>query len=124
MSEAPISLYSSLSTGVILSVKVYVPVEKQPEFFKFFRPAYDAVIAEPECRFFFVTQNPQEPEAISWVEGWTKGVEWLQEVQLKKPYYQPYIEATEPWFSKPREIGLSFPKEGLVNFKLPEGYGA
>lgn len=122
-SQSAISLSSSLSSGIVLSVKVWIPVEKQDEFFKLMRPVYDAVLAEPECRFFVITQNPQEPEAISWVEGWSKGAEWLLDVQLKRPYYQPYLSTTESWFLKPRFFEILVPAQGFADFKLPDGQG-
>ncbi|KEF58009.1 uncharacterized protein A1O9_05932 [Exophiala aquamarina CBS 119918] len=116
---APIALTSSLSPGCILSVKVWIPEEKIAEFFELFKPAYDAVVAEPECRFFVVSRNPHDPTCLSWVEGWAKPVQWLSEVQLKKAYYEPYISTTEKWFLKPRQFEITNVEEGLAHFKLP-----
>lgn len=117
--DSVIPLTSSLSEGVILSVKVWIPEEKMEQFFELFEPAYHAVVAEPECRFFVVSKNPQDPTCLSWVEGWSKGVQWLQNVQFKKPYYEPYISTTEPWFLKERQIEITVLKEGLAHFKSP-----
>ena len=66
--------------ATILSVKVFLQPEEVPKFLEHFKTAYDAVIAEPECRFFVVGQNPQEPGTFSWTEGWTKDVDWLLSV--------------------------------------------
>ena len=118
--SAPIPLTSSLSSGCILSVKVWIPEEKIPEFFELFKPAYDAVVAEPECRFFVVSRDPQDPTCLSWVEGWAKPVQRLIDVQLPKPYYQPYISTTEKWFLKPRHTDITNLEPGLAHFKLPE----
>ncbi|KIV89211.1 hypothetical protein PV10_08798 [Exophiala mesophila] len=121
MSSPSIPLSSSLtSSGIVLSVKVWIPVEKHEDFFHLMRPVYDAVVAEPECRFFVITKNPQEPEAISWFEGWSKDTDWLMNVQLQKEYYQPYLATTESWFVKPRWFEILSPVDGLVSFKVPE----
>lgn len=84
----------------IVSVRVTVAPSAIDEFFKYFKPAYDAVVAESECRFFTVGLDPKEPGAIFWTEGWTKDTEWFMSVQFKKDYYKPYLEATEPMFVK------------------------
>jgi quinol monooxygenase YgiN len=34
------------------------------------KPVYEAVIAEPECRFFELYQSPEDPGTPSWVEDW------------------------------------------------------
>lgn len=123
MATAPnslVSLDTSLSTGIILSVKVWIPEDKMAAFFEVFEPAYRAVVAEPECRFFVVSRHPQDPTCVSWIEGWTKDVQWLQDVQLKKPYYEPYISTTEPMFIKERQIEITTLQAGLGCFKLPE----
>ncbi|KAK5062832.1 hypothetical protein LTR84_004907 [Exophiala bonariae] len=117
--DSLIPLTSSLSSGVILSVKVWIPEDKMTEFFELFEPAYRAVVAEPECRFFVVSRHPQDPTCLSWVEGWSKDVQWLQEVQLNKPYYQPYLSTTEPWFLRDRVVELTVVKDGLAHFKTP-----
>jgi quinol monooxygenase YgiN len=119
-SSSLISLDSSISSGCILSVKVWIPEEKIPAFFELFKPAYQAVIAEPENRFFIVSRNPQEPTCLSWIEGWAKPLQWLLDVQLKKPYYEPYLSETEKWFLKDRWFEITNLEEGLGHFKLPE----
>lgn len=63
-----------------LSVKIRILPEQVDEFFKLFRPAYELVVAEPECRYFVVGQDPQTPGAIWWCEGWSESVEWFQNV--------------------------------------------
>ncbi|ETN46615.1 uncharacterized protein HMPREF1541_00801 [Cyphellophora europaea CBS 101466] len=87
----------------ILNVKIFIAPERVEEFYRHFRPAFEAVMAEPQCRYFVVSEDPQNPGTLSWTEGWTEDVQWLMQNQLTKPYYKPYLEATEPMFLKERE---------------------
>ncbi|KAH7324978.1 hypothetical protein B0I35DRAFT_449760 [Stachybotrys elegans] len=98
--------------GISLHVSVTISPENVTRFFEFFKPVYEAVIAEPECSFFEVYQSPEDPGALHWVENWSQSVEWLIKVQLTKPYYQEYLEATEPMFIKPREFKVVHHVEG------------
>ena len=68
------------SIATILSIKVFLEPNQVEKFLEYFKAAYDTVLAEPECRFFVVGQNPQEPGTFSWTEGWTKDVDWLLNV--------------------------------------------
>ncbi|CAG8949538.1 hypothetical protein HYFRA_00007770 [Hymenoscyphus fraxineus] len=90
--------------GLSLEVTVTIAPENVPKFFESFKPAYEAVIAEPECTFFEVFIDPDQPGVIHWVEGWKKDKMWLLGVQMQKDYYKPYLAATEPMFLKPREF--------------------
>ena len=49
----------------ILTVKVWISPSDLSEFFTLFRPVYDAVVAEPECLYFVLGQNPQVPGEVS-----------------------------------------------------------
>jgi quinol monooxygenase YgiN len=106
----------------ILTVQVTVPADKHAEFFSHFKPCADKVIAEPECKFFFVQKGKPEspyynPDVITWIEGWTQGPEWLESVQLKKPYYEAYKAGTEKLFSAPVQFQFWSPEEGLCLVK-------
>lgn len=119
-----IALPIASDLSFILFVKIWVPESFVPEFWTHFKPAYDAVINEPECRFFLVCPNPQEPGCLSWIEGWSKDVDWFMGVQAQKDYYKPYLEATEKVFTKPRQFEILRPvkdvgAQGLCHFKLP-----
>jgi quinol monooxygenase YgiN len=117
MTDAPI--YIKPDIGFVLSVKVWIQPDKVDDFWALFRPAYDAVIAEQECRFFIVDQDLNEPGAFSWVEGWTKDPVWLQTVQMAKPYYEPYRTDTAKMYSKPMEFRITSMMDGMAHFKLP-----
>lgn len=65
---------------MIFNVKVFVAPENQDEFWAHFKPAFDKVIAEPQCRFFVVGRDQNDPTCLSWSEGWTEDIQWMQEV--------------------------------------------
>jgi len=56
--------------GISLQVTVHIDPKNVDEFFHHFKPLYDAVVAEPELRFFEVYQSQEDPGTISWVEHW------------------------------------------------------
>ncbi|KAI0842656.1 hypothetical protein F5Y06DRAFT_132281 [Hypoxylon sp. FL0890] len=89
--------------GISLHVTVHLAPENVERFLVAFKAIFDVVVAEPECLFFEVYKSVEEPGKISWVENWSKDVQWLMEHQLTKPYYKEYFEITEPMFLKPRE---------------------
>ena len=103
------SLIPIKGISFILSVKIFIAPQSVPEFLAHFKAAYDAVLAEPECLFFTVGTSPSEPGVVSWTEGWVKDVDWFMNVQIKKEYYQPYFEATERLFLKPRTSAFPTP---------------
>ncbi|KAK3709345.1 hypothetical protein LTR37_010906 [Vermiconidia calcicola] len=89
-----------------LHVTIYLKAEDVPTFFEAFRPAFDAVSAEPECVYFELFQDPADPGTISWIENWERSPEWLMTNQIPKDYYKPYFAATEPLFVRPREFKM------------------
>ncbi|OOQ87806.1 hypothetical protein PEBR_16590 [Penicillium brasilianum] len=93
-------------SGISLHVTVYIDPANLPKFFKYLKPVYDAVIAEPECRFFELYQSPEDPGTLSWVEDWTMSSQDFMDKQITKEYYKEYLAGTEPMFLKPREIKI------------------
>lgn len=93
--------------GFSLEVTITIAPENVDKFFEFFRLPYQAVIAEPECTFFEVFVDPEQPGVIHWIEGWKKDKFWFMGVQMAKDYYKPYLAATEPMFIKPRKYRFS-----------------
>lgn len=61
---------TSTTEGVSLQVTVHISPENVPKFFEAFKPLYETVIAEPDCTFFELYQDPEDPGTISWVENW------------------------------------------------------
>jgi hypothetical protein len=47
------------------------------------KPAYEAVIAEPENTFFEVFQNPANAGEFRFVEHWNASVEWFMNVRVE-----------------------------------------
>jgi len=96
--------------GLSLEGTVTIAPENVTKFFEILRPVYENVISEPECTFFEVFIDPDQPGVIHWVEGWAKDKAWLLSTQLQKDYYKPYLAATEPMFIKDRKfLNISFP---------------
>ncbi|KAI1805192.1 hypothetical protein F4811DRAFT_236894 [Daldinia bambusicola] len=90
--------------GFSLHVTVHIAPENVEKFLAAFKPVFDVVAAEPECLFFEVYKSPEDPGKLSWVENWSKDMQWFLEHQITKPYYKEYLEFTEPMFIKPREV--------------------
>ena len=61
---------STPSESISLQVTIHLNPEDLPKFWTAMKPAYEAVIAEPECTFFELYQEPDSPGTISWVENW------------------------------------------------------
>lgn len=68
------------SIQLILTVKIYLAPENVESFFSHLQPAFDAVMQEPECRYFVIGEDVQNPGVITWTEGWTESVEWFMTV--------------------------------------------
>jgi hypothetical protein len=60
----------ALFQGISLHMTVYIDPANLPTFWKAFKPVYEHVVAEPECTFFEVYQDPENPGTITWVENW------------------------------------------------------
>lgn len=67
--------------STILHVTITVDPSNAGEFLKHFKPAYEAVIAEPQCNLFRVLTNPEAPGVFIFIEEWTESVEWLMKVR-------------------------------------------
>jgi hypothetical protein len=99
----------SADLQLILNVQVTLKASDLDTWLPVFKSVREKVLAEPECKFFLLgrlvninplTQQPGlVPEgevAISWSEGFSEPMEWLGEVQMKKPYYKEYFETVVP----------------------------
>lgn len=94
----------------ILQIKMIVKPGHRETWLALFKQIFNHVSQEPECAYFIVGED--EPGVFRWTEGWTKDKEWVNDVllflkisnrkadvfqvQLKKPYYEPYFKATAP----------------------------
>lgn len=66
--------------SISLHVKITVAPENIQKFLDALKPAYDAVVAEPENTLFEVYQDPANPGAFKFVENWNASLEWLRDV--------------------------------------------
>lgn len=120
MSSQPLKKLQPLA--FILNVQMTIKASDAAAFLAAIKPAYDAVLQEPECAFFNLGQrhplNPltgerNESEAedevvISFSEGWNCSLEHFRNVQLKREYYGPYQRVTQPMYTKPRKLNILF----------------
>ncbi|KAF1954591.1 hypothetical protein CC80DRAFT_493718 [Byssothecium circinans] len=97
---------STSTSSFSLHVTYYINPAKADDFLAALRPAYEGVIAEPECIFFEVYTSRNEPGTFKLVENWNATEEWMMNVQLKKDYYKPYLAAIESMQVKPREFEI------------------
>lgn len=116
--SSPPTLKKIQPLAFILNVQMTVKTADVPAFLAAIKPAYDAVLQEPQCVFFNLGQrhpiNPltgqrnateaDDETVISFSEGWNCTLEYFKEVQLKKEYYAPYQAVTVPLYTKPREF--------------------
>ncbi|WP_321930979.1 putative quinol monooxygenase [Paraburkholderia guartelaensis] len=61
------------------------------------------VVAEPECLVLDYAQDASDPTRFMLYENWPSR-EYFEKAQLAKPYYVPYLEATEPMWAEPRRF--------------------
>jgi hypothetical protein len=118
MSTPTPSLKNVQPLAFILNVRMTVKTSDVPGFLAAIKPAYDAVLQEPQCAFFNLGQkhplNPltgerdsevgEDESMISFSEGWNCTLEYFRDVQLKKEYYGPYQAVTMAMWTKPREF--------------------
>ncbi|KAF2707230.1 hypothetical protein K504DRAFT_535755 [Pleomassaria siparia CBS 279.74] len=108
-------------TGPSISLHVHITIDPSnvEKFLEALKPGYEGVIAEPENTYFEVFHNPENPGEFKFVENWNGTKEWFMNVQMKKPYYEPYLAITEPMFIKERtfEIWGRMPGKEWVSVK-------
>ncbi|EON64779.1 hypothetical protein W97_04012 [Coniosporium apollinis CBS 100218] len=87
-----------------LHVTIQVAPHNADAFLEALRPAWAGCVAEKENLFFDVFQDPETPGRFQFVEVWSKDKDWFFNVQLKKPYYQPYLDITAPMWVAERKV--------------------
>jgi hypothetical protein len=103
------SMIPAPKVACLIQIKIAVKPADRDAFLVLFKQIFDHVSAEPECAYFIIGE--EEPGVFCWMEGWTKDKEWFEsvcmlwpskvqahifQVQLKRPYYEPYFKATQP----------------------------
>ncbi|KAI1662755.1 hypothetical protein F4813DRAFT_394897 [Daldinia decipiens] len=82
-STATMSEATPPSKGISLHVTVYIAPENVGRFLVAFKTIFDVVAAEPECLFFEVFKSVEEPGKLSWIENWSKDIQWFLQVSLR-----------------------------------------
>ncbi|KAF2496770.1 hypothetical protein BU16DRAFT_420983, partial [Lophium mytilinum] len=98
--------------------RITVAPENAEKFLQYLKPCMDAVLAEKECVFFQVFQDPSKPGSFMFIENWNASLEWMKTVQFTKPYYIPYITNTAPlWLDRKFEIWERLPGANWASSK-------
>ncbi len=70
------------SNGISLHVTITIAPENVEKFLDACKPVFDVVTAEPECLFFEIFQDAENPGRLKWVEDWSKDKEWFFKVSI------------------------------------------
>lgn len=70
------------------------------------RPVWAACAAEPECIYFDVFLNPDNPGEFRLVEVWDASRDWFETKQLTKPYYETLWARSRPTWE--REVKIEY----------------
>jgi quinol monooxygenase YgiN len=89
---------------LFLHISFHISPADIPAFLDALRPCWQAFVNEPECLYFDVTQDPQNPGHLRFVEGWDASREWFLKEQMRKAYYTPFFEAIKPMELEQREL--------------------
>jgi quinol monooxygenase YgiN len=79
--------------AVILQIRVTIDPKDRETFLHHFKTVYDFVVAEPECAYFLIGEDTQEPGVFRWTEGWTKDAQWFMSVRI---YIVEWTEGYDP----------------------------
>jgi quinol monooxygenase YgiN len=69
-----------------LHVDIWIDPSNLAKWFEEFQKTFDLVVAEPECTYFEVFQDPDEPGHLRWVENWNASTVWVATVSLSTMY--------------------------------------
>lgn len=88
-------------TAVVVTLKI--KPEYVEEFKRRFIAVREVIIAERECMRLDLCQSSEDPGRFMIFEVWPSR-EYFEKVQLAKPYYAPYFEATQHMWNAPRIV--------------------
>ena len=66
--------------GISLHVTCTIAPENADKFLAAFKDCFDHVIKEPDCTFFELYRDPENPGRFKWVENWSRDKDWLIKV--------------------------------------------
>ncbi|KAL8766738.1 MAG: hypothetical protein Q9209_006560 [Squamulea sp. 1 TL-2023] len=72
--------------GMSLHVSIYVSPSHASAFLDACKPCFEAVSREPECTYFELFTDPDDPGHFHWVENWTKDKKWFLKVRIRIPH--------------------------------------
>ena len=84
-----------------------VTLRIKPEHRAAYRAELDEVLprarAEAACEYLVVGEVAAEPGTFVLSERWRNADEYVTTI-LQQPYFQRYLERTEPWYAEPRTV--------------------
>ncbi|TDZ19933.1 hypothetical protein Cob_v007038 [Colletotrichum orbiculare MAFF 240422] len=95
---------SASKPELAFQVTIHLAPEDVDKFLEISRPAFERIKSEPGLTFFELYRSPEDPGALSWSEKWTESIEYILQEHVNKDYMKEYLAATEPMFTKPREV--------------------
>ena len=69
---------------ISLHVSIWIAPSNVPKFLEMWDPVFKAVTSEPNCLYFEMFQDPDDPGHFTWVENWDATVEWLGTVSTSR----------------------------------------
>ncbi|WP_158621285.1 putative quinol monooxygenase [Dyella dinghuensis] len=87
----------------VLTVQLSIKREQVEDFLRELSALRALIEREPDCLRFDVLQDAACPESIMLVEAWTSR-DYFEQVQLKRPYYTPYLARVQPTWAKDRRM--------------------
>lgn len=102
MATTTTSAASSAKPLLGVHVTIRVAPASVPAFLDAFGPCQAGCLTEPECMYFDVFHDGQG--TFRFVELWTLTREQFQNIQMNKPYYEPYLTITKPMWVEDRRI--------------------
>ncbi|KEF57395.1 uncharacterized protein A1O9_05312 [Exophiala aquamarina CBS 119918] len=101
----------------MIHVTLYFAPENVPIALEACKALFEEAWKEPQLDFCQVVQHVDEPGIIRIQEAWNASRKYLDEVQLHKSYYAPYLEATQHLWLRPREIQIFERISGWTSIK-------
>lgn len=77
---------SDKNYGFSLHVTVRISPADSEAFLAALKPIIEIVTAEPECTYFEVFHDKEEPGLFHWVENWSQTKEWFMQVLSLPPF--------------------------------------
>ncbi|KMN76194.1 quinol monooxygenase YgiN [Chromobacterium alkanivorans] len=87
----------------IITVPLTIKAEYLADYLQELSGLLAHIRREPDCLRFDVLQNADQPCQLLLHEVWSSRA-YLEQQQLKRPYYAPYFARIEPMLETPRVI--------------------